>query len=253
MPAGSWTAPLAAALALAAGAVSLRASPSGYPPPSEIRVPAQGAAGDMFALAFGARRLFADAWFVRLMQYYGSREIGPSREEAAGDNHGPAHGGPVHVHGPHCDHGGDFGTGNYPRFLPMALHVLELDPYFTSAALYGAASLAFNMERPAEAREVLSYALKYSPKQWQYLSMLAAIGYSKETDPASVAAQIAPILKEPDCPVMLKQLAAFLNKRAGNYRAAAEIYLDIAATSRDGFYVENARRELEKLAARPRK
>ena len=75
-------------------------------------------------------------------------------------------------------------------------------------------------------------------------------GYSKAKDPSSVAAAIAPLLKEPDCPVMLKQLAAFLNKRAGNLAAAAAIYSDIAATSRDEFYVRNARRELEKLAGR---
>ena len=47
---------------------------------------------------------------------------------------------------------------------------------------------------------------------------------------------------------MLKQLCAFLNKKSGNYAAAAAIYADIAATSHDKLYVENARRELLKLA-----
>jgi hypothetical protein len=49
---------------------------------------------------------------------------------------------------------------------------------------------------------------------------------------------------------MLKQLAAFLNKKAGNLAAAAVIYADIAATSRDAAYVRNARRELGKLSLR---
>jgi tetratricopeptide (TPR) repeat protein len=210
-----------------------------------MRAPANGAGGDMLALALGARRVFADLWFVRLMQYYGTRQIHETSEE-------PGHEGHVHLvdeHGHHhCDHGKDYGKGDYPLFLPLSRHVLEVDPSFTAAGLYGAASLAFNMDRAAEAEELLHHALKYSPKEWKYLTVLAAIGYTKAEDPAAVAQTIAPLLREPDCPVMLKQLAAFLNKRAGNYAAAAAIYADIAATSRDESYVKNAQKELAKLA-----
>ncbi|MEI7529880.1 MAG: hypothetical protein WCK76_13170 [Elusimicrobiota bacterium] len=233
---------LAALLALGAGGgAAYYGYNSPFPPPQEIRVPPQGAAGDMFALAFGARRLFADMWFVRLMQYYGT-------EEFAGDDEHENE--PGHKHDAHCRHGANFGTGKYPGFLPMARHILEIDPGFVSAGLYGAGSLAFNMGRTAEAEELLAYGLRYSPKEWKYLKVLAAIGYSKAEDPAAVAGQIQPLLKEPDCPVMLKQLAAFLNKKIGNFPAAAVIYADIAATSRDEAYVQNARRELARLARR---
>ena len=79
--------------------------------------------------------------------------------------------------------------------------------------------------------------------------MLAAPGYYKNAEtPQAVADALAPILKDPDCPVRLKQQAAFLNKKIGNYAAAAAIYADIAATSRDMAYVRNAERELAKLA-----
>lgn len=237
----------AAALCWAAGSLSASSYRSPFPPPSELRAPLDGASGDMLALAAGARRVFADLWFVRLMQYYGTREV---REESQAPGH-EGHSHEVDAHGhEHCDHGPDYGKGAYPQFLPMARHIVEVDPAFTAGALYGAASLAFNLERPAEAEELLLYALKYSPKEWKYLTVLAAIGYSKAKDPAAVAASIQPLLKDPDCPVMLKQLAAFLNKRAGNYAAAALIYADIAATSKDQAYVANAERELEKLAAR---
>lgn len=223
----------AAALSWAAAGFVSRDYRSPFPPPSEMRVPAiGGATGDMLALALGARRLFADIWFIRLMQYYGTREFHGDEGPAAGHDH---------------EEHGDFGGGAYPLFLPMARHVLEVDPAFTAAALYGAASLAFNMQRAAEAQELLNYALKYSPREWKYLTMLAAIGYSKAENPTAVAETIAPLLKDRDCPVMLKQLAAFLNKKAGNYPAAAAIYADIAATSRDEAYVKNARRELEKM------
>lgn len=231
--------PLAALLAWAAGAaVSNSRYQSPFPPPSEIRASAAGAAGDMFALAFGSRRLFADIWFIRLMQYYGTPEFCEDEEQEA-DGHGHHH----------C---GMNGEGKYPQFLARSRHIIEIDPGFRMAALYGAGSLAFNMGRMAEARELLVYALKYSPREWTYLKVLAAIGYTKADDPAAVAASIAPVLKDPDCPVMLKQQAAFLNKKIGNYSAAAAIYADIAATSRDMAYVRNAERELGKLLKKRR-
>ncbi len=232
--AGGLALPLLAVFALAAGGFASSGYRSPFPPPSEIRVPAAGASGDMLALALGARRLFADLWFIRLMQYYGTREFHGGEE--AGDGQ--------HRHDEHEN----FGAGEYPLFLPMARHVLEVDPAFTAAGLYGAASLAFNMQRGEDAMELINYALKYNPREWKYLAMLAAIGYSKAQNPVAVAEAIAPILKDPDCPVLLKQLAAFLNKKAGKYAAAAAIYADIAATSRDEAYVKNAGRELEKLA-----
>ena len=235
----------AAVLAWAAGGFAVRDFRSSFPPPYEMRVPAGGTTGDMLALALGARRLFADLWFIRLMQYYGTREFTEYSTEPGHEHH-------IHSEDERgraqCDHGEAFGRGGYPLFLPLARHVLEVDPGFTAAGLYGAASLAFNLERPAEAEELLRYALKYSPREWKYLNMLAAIGYSKSKNPTAVFEAIEPILKDPDCPVMLKQLAAFLNKKSGNYAAAAAIYADIAATSRDEAYVKNARRELEKLS-----
>ena len=239
---------LAAALLLAGAgaAASYRGFSPRFPPPQEIRVPADGAAGDMFSLALGARRLFADLWFVRLMQYYGTPELEPG--ETPADHEREAAEAAL---GGHHHHEENFGAGNYPLFLAMAMHVLELDPYFTSAGLYGAGSLAFNMNRPEEAKRLLAYGLRYCPREWKYLNLLAAIGYSGNGgDPAAVAAQLRPILKDPDCPVMLKQLAAFLNKKAGNFREAYSIYSDIAATSRDPAYVANARRELERLSGR---
>lgn len=230
---------LCAALAAwgAGGLLGARAYASPLPSPAEIRAPLSGAAADMFSLAFGARRLFAELWFVRLLQYYGTKE-GPDGDEGA-----------AHVHGPHCDHGPGYGTGHYPEFFARARHVLELDPDFVSAGLYSAGSLAFNLDRVGEAEAILMYGLKYKPREWKYLQVLAAIGYSSAKDPAAVAKALEPVLKDPDCPAMLKQLAAFLNKHIGNYARAAEIYADILATSRDPFYLQNARRELDKLGA----
>lgn len=241
--------PAAALLAWAAGsAAAVSSYRSAFPPPSEIRSPAEGAASDMLALALGARRLFADVWFIRLMQYYGSSELRHDDGDEDGDPRfdwlKPREDGEHHH-----DHAAHGAGGRYADFLPRARHVLEMDPGFYAAGLYGAGSLAFNLNRPDEAVALLEYALKYSPREWKYLKVLAAIGYSRGgADPAAVAAALEPLLKDPDCPVMLKQQAAFLNKKIGNYAAAAAIYADIASTSRDMFYVRNAERQLEALA-----
>ncbi len=240
----------AALLAWTAGsAVSVSVYRSPFPPPSDIHVSADGAAGDILALAFGARRLFADVWFIRLMQYYGTPEAGPGG--TPGDSFAwllPKTGGGAAEEA--AEAAINNGAGRYPDFFPLAMHILQLDPSFTGAALYGAASLAFNMNRPGEAEALLRYGLRYHPHDWKSLKLLTAIGYSRSRDPSAVAASIAPLLKDPDCPVMLKQLAAFLDKKAGNYAEAAALYADILTTSRDPSYASNARKELALLAAR---
>ena len=93
----------------------------------------------------------------------------------------------------------------------------------------------------------MNIARIYDPKEWKYVRLLAAIGYSKAKSPAKVAEQIAPLLNEPDCPVMIRQLAAFLNKKAGNRAAAYAIYKRILTATKDPFYIENAKKEIAKL------
>ena len=203
-----------------------------FPPADRIREVRQSAVEDALALALGLRRLAADIWFIRLMQYYGTPEV----ERVTGE------GGPGSQ-----ESEPEFGGGKYPDFLPIARHILTFDPYFTNAGLYAAGSLAFNMARPEEAISLLNGALVYNPKEWKYVTLLAAIGYSKAKNPAKVSELIMPLIMEPDCPVMIRQLAAFLNKKAGNYRAAYRIYATILGTTKDRFYIDNAVKEMRKL------
>ncbi len=204
---------------------------SRFPSPEQIVPFKSSFSQDFLAVNLGMRRIFADIWFVRLMQYYGT----PEEEEEEG-----------HVHGPHCHHF-NYGSGRYPDFYPMSVHLLSMDPYFENAVLYASASLAFNLERPEKAVALLKIALTHSPKKWKYLSMLAAIGYSKSRQPEKLADIFLDFLKEPDCPTMIKQLAAFLNKKVGNYGRAYFIYKDIFETSRNKYYVKNAKKQMTKL------
>ncbi len=201
-----------------------------FSPPNHIKAFKTSTAGDALALNLGMRRLFADLWFVRLMQYYGTPEDGLS------------------IYKPMTKEQAEvYGAGKYPHFFSMAEHIIQLDPYFKNAVLYSAASLAFNLNQPEPAIRLLNLALEYLPKEWKYLTMLAAIGYSKAENPNKVASSLMPLIKESDCPVMVKQLVAFLNKKAGNYANAYKIYLNIAETSKDESYVKNAIKELQKM------
>ncbi|MBI4655691.1 MAG: hypothetical protein HY746_02975 [Elusimicrobia bacterium] len=208
-------------------------------------------AGDIFSLSFGVRKLMAEIWFIKLMQYYGTSEFAENGHDDHDHDHSlrnsrtAATG--VGGYADDCHHGADYGSGQYPDFFRMAKHIIDLDPYFKNAALYSAGSLAFNMDRPDQALSLLYSAMLYLPKEWKYASLLAAIGYKNAKDPKKVAESFNLLVADPECPTMLKQLAAFLNKRAGNYMKAYEIYLDILKTSNDKFYLENAARQADKL------
>ncbi len=230
------------ALALNSGAARHRPP---LPPVSEIREVRRSAAEDAAAVSLGARRLFADVWFIRLMQYYGTRES--ARDERVREHHDHHH-----ADGSACAHGPGWEEGNYPEFVPLSLHVIDLDPWFHSAVIYSAASLAYNLGRPAEARQVLELAIRRAPREWRYHSVLAALGHSGEKNPAEIVRLLLPVVRQPDCPTMLKNQTAFLSKRAGDYATAAEIYRDIAENAPEKDYADRARSELAKLEARGR-
>lgn len=215
------------------------------PPVTGIEEVRRSAAEDAAAVSFGARRLFADLWFIRLMQYYGTRES--VHDERVREHH--AH---HHADGSVCHHGAGWEKGHYPEFVPLSLHILHLDPYFHSAVLYSAASLAYNLNKSAEAREVLELAIKRAPREWRYHSLLAALGYSGEQSPREIVRLLLPVVRQPDCPTMLKNQTAFLSKRAGDHAVAAEIYRDLAENAPEKEYAERARRELEKLGKEAR-
>lgn len=198
-----------------------------FPQAGQMHSFSDSALSDAGVLSLGIRRLAADIWFIRLMQYYGTHQCLD------------------HHHHDHGDH--DAGTGKYPDIFPRSRHILGLNPYFTHAGLYSAGALAFNLGRSDEAIELIEQAKRYKPSEWKYNAYLAAIGYRLAGNPGKVADILAPVVRDPECPTMIKQLVAFLNKKIKRYRAAAEIYADIAMTSRDPYYIRNSRRELAKL------
>jgi tetratricopeptide (TPR) repeat protein len=128
----------------------------------------------------------------------------------------------------------------------MALRMLELDPRFSYAALYAAGALAFNLDRPDEALALLDSARRGEPRDWRYGAAIAAIGFHKKGDGASVLRELEPVLRDSECPPMIKNMAAFLCLRLGRRERAASLYGEMLS-SKDPAYRETARKALERL------
>jgi len=218
-----WKAAAAAGLCAALNAVSLRLQPAPWPlrqalgPDSALETAA--------LVSVGMRRLAADLELVRLLIYYGTAEAGPEREEA----HTLRFFDPKH---PELAWGG----GVYAELGPRILRILDMDPSFDYVALYGAGALAFNLNRPDDAKRVLQYALSRDPHNSRYQATLAAVGLHRRGDAAGVVRILEPILDTPDCPVMIRHLVAYLYVKTGRRQEARVLYRRIIATTQDAGY-----------------
>lgn len=211
----------------------------------ELKLEAETAVSTAALLSFGMRRLAADLGLMRLVVYYGSPESEPAAGHEPGDGH---------------DHGGGFdpvhperfwGGGDYPEIGPRARRILDVDPTLDYAALFASGALAFNLNRPDEALDVLRFALARDPDNLQYRAYAGAIGFHRKGDAAQVIALLEPTLSDPSTPTMIKSMLAFLYRRSGHKRKAVQLYLHILETSRDEGYRGQARRALEELSHKP--
>lgn len=222
---------LALLAGLNAGAARLDQGPA-LPAIAELRSAPEDLVRDASMLVMGMRRLAADLTFVQLILYYGTAE-------SRGEEDPAEHERPGHVHR-------DFAAGSYAELLPRARRVLALDPRFEYAAFYAAGALAFNQGRPDEALLLLEEARSRRPENWRYAAYIAAVGFHKKGDAESVLKALAPALAEPDCPVMVRHMAAYLDEKTGRRVEAVALYRGILA-SRDENYHELARRALRRL------
>ena len=230
-----------AALALIAGlnAATLRLHQPSPSPARSVHLSKETAIRDASLIALGMRRLAADLEFVEMLVYYGSPEEGEAPFEYLRSYYfeSPRH---QHIHE----------GGAYPELSPRALRILELDPGFSYAALYAAGALAFNLQRPDDAVSLLEKARAYGPKNWRYDLYIAAAGFHKQGDAERVLSVLAPVLADPECPTMLKNMAAYLDVRLNRVPQAVRLYRQILE-SRDTAYRDVAREALVKLGEKP--
>lgn len=211
-----------------------------FPPITSVQLSSEDALQSTVLLSLGMRRLAADLAFIQLLMYYGTPEPGDEGSHGESSHH---EGGPPPPHQ-------KLEGGIYAEIGPRVRRILQLDPYFVYAPLLGAGALGFNLNRPDEALEILRFAADWSPRQWKYRAYTAAIGFHKAGNPDLVIRELTPVLADPDCPTLLKNMVAFLNRRLGRREEAVRIYQDILR-SRDPAYYEMARRALTELGAPP--
>ena len=174
-------------------------------PSFERPLGSEGGFRDFGGLLLGMRRLTADIAWVSVLQYYGAHEV---READRGEPH-------------------DLGEGEYPALKKMVMRVVRIDPYFQFAYLYGAGSLALNLDRYDEGLELLEEGIKYNPTYWKFRLYVAGIVYKKKGEYDNFIGVLEDAVRYPDCPNLVKSCLANIYKARKNYPRALEIWLGI--------------------------
>lgn len=222
----------ALALALAAAATStsfaLRMTPySELLVNSVSEISSEAAVETVGFYGLGLRRAAADLALIRMMIYYGTPEDEEAHLLGFGGHEGHQHG----------------AGGRHPELLHRARAVLSADPSFTYAALWASGALAFNLDRPDEALELLETALARDPRNFQLRSYVGAIGFHKKGEPKKVIEVLEPVLAYPDCPAMIKHLMAVLYRKAGDRARSRALYEQLLSHPDYRIWAEQALRE----------
>lgn len=177
---------------------------------------------DLTGVVFGIRRISADIAWIQLLQYYGTPE---ETEEHTHE----------HENG-HCHHGLNFGGGKYYDLLKLCQRTVRLDPYFYYAYLYGSASLAWNLNRYDEGIKLLDEGIKNCPKYWQFYLYKMAIIYKKLDKYKEMVNLLEKVVKEPDCPLIVKAILANIYKKAGEYEKSLKLWTEIYNFGMSDYY-----------------
>lgn len=229
----AWLAAVSAAAALGLAVSGL--PKASFPPNAAVSLSGDGVVASATLWSLGMRRFAAELGFVRALVYFGTHE-----DEL--EEHDPHEDGTAHAHAH------DLVLGRYPELLPRFKRILALDPYWVHPVLWGAGALAFTVNRPDEALLVLDEGLRARPTDAKMLATVAAVAYQKRGDLTQSLERLMPVVDSGEAPTMLKNIAAYMNERAGNRDVARRLYREIL-DSRDLSYHDNAERGLKRLGA----
>lgn len=250
---GLWIGGLIAAVFLALSAIVGAARFPGLPP---FGAPSLGryALQDTTFVSLGLRRLGADLALIQLLQYYGTASnedprhpLDPPRWRRAEPPALPEGHTAEDGHDHHGHFAEDHRAGAFPYLNLYAIRAGQLDPFFHYIYLFAGGALAFNLNRDAEALDVLAEGVKNDPTFWRYRLYIGAIGFSKAQDVRRAVPLLEEAMKYDDCPTLLKNILGNIYKQGKDYRNAARVFLNILETSRDPGYAETARRKLREM------
>lgn len=189
----------------------------------ERPIGSEGGFRDLSGIFLGMRRMTADIAWIAVLQYYGSYDM-------------------IHQ-GPNSD-----SKVLHPALKVLVQRVIRLDPYFHFAHLYGAGSLAFNLDRYDEALEILEEGIKYNPTYWKFRLYVAAIVWKQKGQYDNMIPLLEQAITYPDCPAMVKSCLANIYKARKNYARALQIWLGVLEQKNlDETYFHQATAQVEDL------
>jgi len=188
----------------------------------------EGGFRDFGGLLLGLRRLTADIAWLSVLQYYGSHEAAGHEEDHESRQ--------------------AFGAGRYAALKDMVMRTVRLDPHFHFAYLYGAGSLAFNLDRYDEALELLQDGIQRNPNYWKFRLYVAAIVWKKKGEYDNMIPLLEEAIAYPDCPTLVKSSLANIHKARKNYARALQIWLNVLETEHsDAVYRQQAEDQIGQL------
>ena len=177
---------------------------------------------DFIGIAFGFRRLTADAAWIQTLVYYGSADAGADAETV------------------------EQGGGQYTQFLAYCQRVAGIDPYFTPIYYYGAGVLGWNLNRIDEAEELLKEGIKFQPKEWRFQKFLAALAYKDGHNIDELIEFLEGFVEDNDCPNMLRSILANIYKKQKRYLDAIKVWTIVYQTQ-DPLYLERAVSQIKEM------
>jgi len=189
---------------------------------------------DGVGFILGLRKFVSDIAWIQLLQYYG----GPPPEE-------PYHKEDIY------EHMAKIQPGKYKKFKDYCKRIVILDPLYSFVYFYGVGVLAWNLERPDEALEIVELGLnnlffqKDIPDSdyWELVKYQQAIYYKLGGKYLEMIDKLREIVESGKAPNMVKAILANLYKKYGDYEKALFIWQELLLCG-DQEYVERAKAQI---------
>ena len=154
----------------------------------------------LFSVSFGFRSLAADMDYIQFLQYYGDIENSGTR---------------------------------YRDLYKYIDNITDTDPNFTFAYTYGAAILAFNLNRYEEAIDLIKKGLKYNPEFWKLRFYLGAIIYKQKGDTLKYTGLLEEAIKFEDHPAIIERMLGSIYEISKTPDQAAMYWVKMYKATKD--------------------
>jgi hypothetical protein len=179
--------------------------------------------GLMRRLAVGFNAIWADIYWIRAVQYYGSTSLSTDEKK------------------------------NFDQLYPLLDITTSLDPYFNIAYRFGSILLSEGYPNgpgnTEQAIMLLEKGIRESPDKWQYYHDAGFVEYWWRRDSRAAAEWFSRGAKRPGAPNWLQPLAASVLAEGGERDASREMWTQLARSGEHEWIRKAAERGLMQLDA----